>query len=108
MPSLTAAAAEAKAAYQHGLGRKPVLATSLFFVAHRDDADSSYDLLVEAASAEEAITLWRGYYELGDDARPDSVFTVPALTGASRALSWHGDVREVAGTDREEVCGETS
>ncbi len=105
IPSLAAAEAEAEAAYQ----AKPVpkdpsaqAATSLFFVALRDGELESYDLLVEALSLDEAIALWRGYFELDDAARPESVFTVPALTGASHAMFWHNEVREVGGAAREE------
>jgi hypothetical protein len=66
--------------------------TQLFFIKFVGEGDidsDNLDLMVEATSVEEAITLWRAYYELEAGEAPQRVFSVPALTGVPRALRWH-------------------
>lgn len=78
--------------------------TRFYFVSH-DDTDNhmNYDLLVEAKSHEEAIKLWRDYYDDDDDPdapemplQPEQVFLVPPLTGTVRAVPWHGSAVDLA------------
>jgi hypothetical protein len=90
MPSL--AAAEAEWAYQAQMSKMagPAPPTSLYVVT------KPYRfLLVEAASLDQAVGLWRRHFDLGECVRPDSVFAVPAITGRPRALSWFEDVPEL-------------
>lgn len=62
--------------------------TQIFYVNHEDDDGENFDLVVEAASPEDAAALWRGYYEFVADMVPNRVFTVPTVTGTPRAWDW--------------------
>ena len=63
--------------------------TQHFLIAHEDHAGENFDLVVEAADINEAKTLWRDYYEIGEDKEPEKLFAIPALGGTARALPWH-------------------
>lgn len=66
--------------------------TALFFVSCTANTGESLDWFIEAASPEQALTLWREQVEKADIGKPEGkliVFTVPAPIGQPRALRWH-------------------
>ena len=78
---------------------KPVAGTTSFFmVAYLSDTGHQADLLVEAASPDQAVALWRRHFEC-DDLTPDNVFLVPALTGSPHALETCKQLRLVGGSN---------
>lgn len=66
---------------------------NLYFISALETGagDMNMDLLVGANDPDEAVMLWRGYYQHGTDEWPDHVFLVPMPTKA-KALYWHTDL----------------
>lgn len=61
----------------------------VYFVRADHDDGESLDLIVRAASAEQAVTLWRSYYALGESARPQWTGVIPGVAGEGvGAVSW--------------------
>ncbi len=64
-------------------------AVPVYFVRADNDDGESLDLIVRAHSSAQAVALWRGYYELGEGARPLWAGVVPGVTGEGvGAVSW--------------------
>lgn len=68
---------------------------NVYFIGHHDDDGNNFDLLVEAETTEEAVSLWQnnywpieeGYTEEGDQPDPEKVYFVN-LTGKSGVIPW--------------------
>jgi hypothetical protein len=80
----------------------------LYLIDHDDEESNNYDLLIIAATPDDAVQLWWDYYEFGvkdeDDINlarvlPDRMFDVMEMPAQlSRALRWYGDIKEVDDT----------
>jgi hypothetical protein len=71
--------------------------THLYQVVADDANGENKDLFVTALSPAQALELWRGYYELGDEEEFDQirVFLVPERTDIPVAHPWDEPVLEI-------------
>lgn len=67
-------------------------ALALYFLSDESDRPNNRDLFVWAKTPEEAVTYWRGYYQIGpgrDDASPDNIWPVPLDARPAGAIAWN-------------------
>jgi hypothetical protein len=59
------------------------------YAYYSEDSNDSADLIVEARSKEQAIELWRKYYEFdSDEGVLSNIFRLPLLGGEPGAIPW--------------------
>ena len=62
---------------------------TLFYIRDDSELEFNRDLFVCAHSPEEAIGLWRDYYEMTSKDEPVSVYELPQPGYIARALDWN-------------------
>jgi len=62
--------------------------TFLVFVKGTHESGESLDLFVEVNHADQAIFLWREYFDLSESYFPEKLLAIPSLDGTVRAIDW--------------------
>lgn len=74
------------------------MTTHHFLCCGTDANGEKLDLIVEAANADEAMTLWTNWLDNEFEAELDEnedvqIFRLPGLTGRATIVEWHGSER---------------
>ena len=65
---------------------------TLYFLSDESDRPENRDLFVWAKTPADAVTYWRGYYQIGpgrSDRQRDNIWSVPQQTHAPGAIKWN-------------------
>lgn len=64
---------------------------TLYFLSDKSDRPENRDLFVWAKTPKEAVTFWRGYYQIGPGSHrePDNIWPVPLDTRVAGAVKWN-------------------
>lgn len=58
-----------------------------YYIKHDDDGNN-FDCLVDAESEEQAVVLWRRYYDNFYSVEPDTIWLLPPMSQKPRAIKW--------------------
>ena len=66
-------------------------ALGLYFLSDESDRQEDRDLFVWANTQKEAVTYWRGYYQIGpgSDRAPDNIWLVPPSSHKAGPIDWN-------------------
>lgn len=64
---------------------------TLYFLSDESDRPENHDLFVWAKTPKEAVTYWRGYYNIGpgSDGEPDNIWPVPLDARIAGVIKWN-------------------
>ena len=69
---------------------------NLYFVSYLYCEEFNKDLFVSAHTPQQAIDLWKDYYEVENYVERDmAIFLIPSVGSKPTTHAWHKDVRKV-------------